>query len=586
VRASRVSLVVLAVAGAAVATAAVALIDALGYPAGYPWSQTAADNAATVATGVAWLAAGVIGLWLRPGARVGALMLAVGFATFAPVLVSAGGAPGFTLSIATEGLALAVAAHLFVAFPDGRVRGAGQRLLVAAAYLAAVLLPAVEWLFRDPADVGCVRCPENVLLVAPSAAAANAMIVAVDVVAIAIAVAIAVILARRWFAATGPARRVLAPVLWTSVAAALLFALGSLVEALHGFADPSRAVWWASLAGLTAIPAAFLAGLLRMRMHRSVVADLVVDLGRAPSPARTRDILARALGDPTLEIVFWVPDAQRYVDACGQPVALEQASARRATSVLRRDGEPLAALSYDASLREDPKLIEAVATAARLSLENARLQADLRAQLLEVRASRARIVAADDAARRRFERDLHDGAQHRLVSLLLNMQLARRGCDVGGAGPLLDEVERELGETLHELRALAAGLLPPALAEYGLEAAVGELAGRLPLRVDVAELPSARLPEPVEVAAYFLVAEALTNAAKHAGASVATVRVRAGGGRVRVEVGDDGVGGASEDGGSGLRGLADRLAALDGRLTVSSPLGGGTRVLAEVPCAS
>jgi signal transduction histidine kinase len=380
---------------------------------------------------------------------------------------------------------------------------------------------------------------------------------------------------------------VLAPVLWTSIAAALLFALGSLVEALHGPADPSRAVWWASLAGLTAIPAAFLAGLLRMRMHRSVVADLLVDLGRAPSPARTREILARALGDPTLEIAFWVPDAQRYVDECGQPVALVgQARARRATSVLRRDGEPLAALSYDASLREDPKLVEAVATAARLSLDNARLQADLRAQLREVRASRARIVAADDAARRRFERDLHDGAQHRLVSLLLNMQLARRGCDVGAAGPLLDQVEHELGETLHELRALAAGLLPPALAEYGLEAAVGELAGRLPLRVDVTELPTARLPEPVEVAAYFLVAEALTNAAKHAGASVATVRVRADAGLVRVEVGDDGVGGACEDGGSGLRGLADRLAALDGRLTVSSPHGRGTRVLAEVPCAS
>jgi signal transduction histidine kinase len=412
------------------------------------------------------------------------------------------------------------------------------------------------------------------------------VIVVVDVVAIAIAVAIAVILARRWRSATAPARRVLAPVLWTSVVAAVLFALGSLVAAVHGPADPSRAVWWASLAGLTAIPAAFLIGLMRMRMHRSVVADLVVELGRAPSPVRTREILARALGDPTLEIAFWVPDARGYVDANGQPVAIDAGGAHRATSVLRQDGELLAALSYDRSLQEDPKLIEAVSSAARLSLENARLQAELRAQLREVRATRARIVAADDTARRRFERDLHDGAQHRLVSLLLNMQLARRGRDVGSAGPLLDDVERELGETLGELRALASGLIPPALAEYGLEAAVCELVARLPLRVDVAEMPVGRLPEPIEVATYFVVAEALTNAAKHARATSATVRVCAADGILRVEVGDDGVGGASEDGGSGLRGLADRVAALDGRLSVMSRPGAGTRVHAEVPCGS
>jgi signal transduction histidine kinase len=586
VRASRIRLVALAVASIATVAAAVATIDALGYPSGYPWTQTTADVAASVATGVAWLGAGLVGLWLRPGSRVGALMLAVGFATFAPILLSAAGAAGFTLSLAAEGLALAVAAHLFIAFPEGRVGPRARRLVVAAAYVDAVLLPSAEWLFRVPADVGCERCPENLMLVASNTVAANAVIVAVDVVAIVIAVAIAAILARRWRAATGPARRVLAPVLWTSVVAVLVFAVGSLAEAVQEPSDPSRAIWWSSLAGFTAIPAAFLVGLMRMRMHRSVVAELVVELGRAPSPVRTREILARALRDPTLEVAFWVPDAHGYVDAGGQPVALDAGGPHRATSLLKQDGAPLAALSYDPSLQEDPKLIEAVCTAARLSLENARLQAELRAQLREVRASRARIVAADDTARRRFERDLHDGAQHRLVSLLLNMQLTRRGRDVGAAGPILDVVERELGETLGELRALASGLIPPALAEYGLAAAVCELVGRQPLRVDVTEMPAGRLPEPIEVATYFVIAEALTNAAKHARAASATVRVRAAGSVVRVEVGDDGVGGASEDGGSGLRGLADRVEALDGRLTVSSPPGAGTRVRAEVPCGS
>jgi len=203
----------------------------------------------------------------------------------------------------------------------------------------------------------------------------------------------------------------------------------------------------------------------------------------------------------------------------------------------------------------------------------------------ELRSSRARLVSAADAERRRIERDLHDGAQQRLASLLLNVALARRADGPGAAAGLLDTVEAELIAALAELRALAAGALPPVLADHGLEAAVEDLVASSPLAVAIEAMPGRRLPEPVEVAAYFVVAEALANVAKHAGARSASVRVRRTGAIVAIEVRDDGAGGADPARGSGLRGLADRVGALGGRLRCESPAGRGTRLTAEIPCA-
>jgi signal transduction histidine kinase len=227
--------------------------------------------------------------------------------------------------------------------------------------------------------------------------------------------------------------------------------------------------------------------------------------------------------------------------------------------------------------------VTATGAAIALALARERLAAALRANIEELRASRARIVQAGDEARRRLERDLHDGAQQRLVSLLLNLRLERRNAGPQASALLWDGVEQQVVDALVELRSLAAGILPPALSDLGLEAAVQELAGRLPLTVRIEQFHRDRLPERVEVAAYFVIAEALTNVAKHAHATTASVRVEVADGLVCVEVDDDGTGGACLDGGSGLRGLADRAEALDGRLTVTSAVDAGTIVRAELP---
>jgi signal transduction histidine kinase len=258
------------------------------------------------------------------------------------------------------------------------------------------------------------------------------------------------------------------------------------------------------------------------------------------------------------------------------------------TTIVERDGRRVAALVHDASLREDPELVDAVCAAAGLALENERLQAELRAHLDELRASRVRIVEAADAERRRLERDLHDGTQQRLVSVSMALGLAesKLGSDPKSARKILDETRKTLGTTLQELRELSQGIHPGILTERGLGPALQELAYGSPVPIELSVPIEERLPEPVEAAAYYVVAEALTNVAKYASASSVSVRVGSRNGRAVVEVSDDGVGGADPARGSGLRGLADRVEALGGMLAVESPAGEGTRLRAEIPCAS
>jgi signal transduction histidine kinase len=240
---------------------------------------------------------------------------------------------------------------------------------------------------------------------------------------------------------------------------------------------------------------------------------------------------------------------------------------------------------HDPALLEQQALLRSAGAAARLALENERLQAELRAQLAEVRASRARIVHAGDDERRRVERDLHDGAQQRLLGIRLALQLARGRLADGGAtvDELLAEADAEVVGALEELRALARGIHPAILTEEGLAPALAALARRAPVPVEVT-VRRERLPAPIESTAYFVAAEGLANVAKHAHASRASIEVTSANGRIAVEVADDGVGGA-DAAGAGLRGLRDRVEALDGRLEVESPAGGGTRISAAIPCA-
>jgi signal transduction histidine kinase len=328
----------------------------------------------------------------------------------------------------------------------------------------------------------------------------------------------------------------------------------------------------------------FLAGLMRTRLARTAVAGLMTELAQTPAPGSLQDALARALGDPSLELAYWVHDGT-YVDADGYEVALPAEGSTRVSTAVERSGRRVAAIVHDAALRDHPELVDAVVAAAGLALENERLQAELRARLEELRASRFRLVETADVERRRLERNLHDGAQQRLVALSLSLALARREFESDPAAiELVERTRSELAETLTELRELARGIHPALLTDKGLGPALEALASRALLPVDLAVLPDERLPAGVEAAAYYLVAEALTNVDKYAQASMASVRIVRENRQVLVEVSDDGIGGADSRRGSGLRGLADRVEALDGRLDLHSPPGDGTCIRAEIPC--
>jgi signal transduction histidine kinase len=314
------------------------------------------------------------------------------------------------------------------------------------------------------------------------------------------------------------------------------------------------------------------------------VSDLVLELGRAPEPGRLRDSLARALRDPSLELAYWVPASELYVGLDGRRVEPSAADGRTVT-VLERHGRRIAALVHDPALAEDPALLGAVSTAAGLALENERLLADLRAQLDQLRESRARIVEAGDTERRRLERNLHDGAQQRLVSLSLALGLAESKVEQepATAVALLQGAREELMLALSELRELARGIHPAVLTERGLHYALTTLAERASVEVVLEVYLDRRPPPAIEAAAYYVVAEALANVAKYAQATTATVSAKMSDERLRVEVADDGVGGADPSAGSGLRGLGDRVQAFGGSLRVVSRPGEGTRILAELP---
>ena len=320
-------------------------------------------------------------------------------------------------------------------------------------------------------------------------------------------------------------------------------------------------------------------GLRRVERH-------LVDLraGRA-TPEQTGAVLAEALGDPTVELLLWLPDADEYVDAGGRVVSPSAAGGRELTPV-RRGKLALGAVAHDAALREQPDLLESVINAAGLAIEIARLRAEVQRRLAEVQESRARIVTAGYEERRRLERDLHDGAQQRLVSIGLAIRHAqgRLATGAGDAGAQLDAAVDEVTRTIEELREMARGVRPACL-DDGLGAALRDLASRSPLRTEIAATTE-RFPEQIEAAAYFVASEALTNSVKHARASRVTPSAERANGTLVLRIADDGVGGAVAGERSGLAGIIDRVAALGGSVSVSSPPGEGTAVVAELPCAS
>jgi signal transduction histidine kinase len=573
-------LLVLAVAGVAVTVADVVL--ALDAQRPQPYGE--AEDVGHVVVNAIFIAAGLIAWWLRPANLVGPLMTALGFVEQFALFYWDASLP-FTVATTLDTLIIPLAVHLFVVFPSGRCSTRFERNLVTFTYAAAVVIGTAWQLSWDPRADDCPGCPSNLFLVARQPTVFDVIDAVAVTVTIAVFITLAFVLVRRVRRSRGPSRRALAPVLIDAVV--VMVALAGTEIAYSTGSDTAKEVI-SSIGGIAfaALPILFLLGVLRTRLQRSTVADLVVELGSVPppTPVQVRDAIARTLRDDSLQLAFWLPDSRRYVGPDGQDVDPE-AQPGQAVTVLEHDGQRLAALIHDPALLDDAALVQAVGAAATLTLENARLQAELRAQLTEVRASRVRILEAGDAERRRLERDLHDGAQQRLLGIRLALQLARgRLIDGGDAvDELLAEADSEVTGALHELRALARGIHPALLSDEGLDAALTALARRVPVPVHITPCGE-RLPASIEATAYFVASEAVANIVKHAHASRVNIEVSHTDGQLAIEITDDGIGGADLHG-TGLRGLRDRVEALDGTLYLDSDPGHGTTITAELPCA-
>ena len=538
--------------------------------------------------GASFLVSGLIALRERPRNNVGRLLLAAGFAFLTGAALNYVESPlTYTLRWLESSLYFAVLVQLLFAFPSGRITSRLERILCAAAYADAFFGSLSTLIFLDPRSRG-LPAGLNLLDLFPDARLFNLADRLLISLTVGLTFVIVAVFVRRWGGASGPARRIIAPVGWSLALVGLAFVTDTIVSRLTSVPEWAHVATAATQASaVMLVPIAFLVGLLRSRLARSAVGDLVIELGETPPPGRMRDMLARTLRDPSLRLAYWIPEMSAYVDAAGSPVTLPGEGTGQAVTMLEHEGQPVGVLVHDVALREEPRLVEAVAAATGLALQNERLQAALRAQLEEIRASRARIVEAGDAERRRIERDLHDGAQQRLVGISLALRMATAGL-ARGMGPEVDkalsQASEELTRALAELRELARGIHPAILTEEGLGPALETLAERATIPVLLKAVPSARLPSQVEAAAYFVVSEALANIAKYAQATSATVSAAQVDGRLVVEVSDNGIGGADPARGTGLRGLTDRVAALDGSVRIQSPRGEGTTVRAEIPC--
>jgi signal transduction histidine kinase len=545
----------------------------------------AADVVLLLSVGWSFLASGLVAWRLRPDNPIGAAMVATGLLRLAEGPFWSQDAVLFTFGHVFSYAYLAGIGYILLAFPSGRLESPSLRGLFWVGAVAAGPLQ-VAWLLTGGHDQAgsCAGCPVNLLELtkAPDVTAAIQLSqAAIGTIVAAISIAV---LVRRWQLASAPLRFAITPVIWAGVATFAAQVLHHLSFALGVDLGRIPALLLDLTLALTAV--AFLLGVARTRLARSAVADLVAELGHSPGPGELRAGLARALRDPSLEIAYWLPVNERFVDSSGKPATMPRVGDPQVVTMVEREGRRIAALVHDPAVTDDESLVRAVAAAAGLQLENERLQAELRSQLEEVVASRARIVEATQDERRRIERNLHDGTQQRLVSIAMALGLAdaKVATDADAARRLIAEARGDLSKALEELRELSQGIHPGILTERGLGKAVDELAQRmhLPVEVDV-RLPE-RLPTPVETAAYYVISEALTNIAKHAGASRAQVMVGRQHGRAVIAISDDGRGGADAGHGSGLRGLRDRVEALGGRFGLDSPLGMGTAIRAEIPC--
>jgi signal transduction histidine kinase len=514
-----------------------ALVSAGAVAAGVAveWAADPAAGFAVAATdltaGCALFVCGGVALCRRPRSPVGPIMGIAGLTWF--------------LGTASEQLAFVhrgPLVQLYATFPTGRSRSRLLLAVVAAAYV----------------DGSIERVARNGTLT------------------VLLAAAVAVVTLRGFSQTSGTERPPATTALGTTLAYAAALVLGAL--------DSRRPVLWTYDLVIAASTVVLLIDLVRDRRRELLVTGLVVDLGGAAETGTLRARLAQAVGDPSLVVGYRVAQTDAFVDDAGLPVALPAADSGRTVTPLVDRGEQIAVLVHEAGLATDTALVASVAAAARIALANAAMQAEARTKEEELAASRRRIVEAGDATRRRIGEELRRGAGESLARVAALLEQARPGLEAADAAAL-SRLDRELDDARAELEELARGILPMALTEGGLEPALAQLAARAAVPVEVRG-GIERLPSSIEAALYFVCSEALANVGKHARASKALIELVEHDGRVRATISDDGAGGADVAAGSGLRGLADRVEALGGRLQVTSPAGRGTRIVAEIPISS
>jgi signal transduction histidine kinase len=498
--------------------------------------------------GWAFIGCGLVTDVRRPESLAGALMAATGFTWFV------GNFAGVDAAVIAWAASLAIflhrgpLVHLILSYPDGRLASRAARFAAGTGYATALVTPVwgSTW----------------------GALAMSALVTSVT--------------ASGYVRAVGPRRPARLLAMCASVTLGVALVGGDVART----ALPSGTVSYPALlayeAVLCAIALSLCAGLVFEPWQRGNIVDLIVELGSAES-STLRSELARALDDPSLEVGYWMPDLGSFVDAEGRELVVPERSPGRSATVVKRESEPVAVIVHDPAVLDDPRLVEAMTAAAELAAVNARLHAATRSRLRELEASRRRIVDAEEEERRHLAGRLHRGAERRLVELASELWRIRPSA-AAATQDRIDRAGRQLEGTLADLRRVAQGLGPWILDESGLEGALVALADLSPVPVQLeVVIEAGTIPPLIETAAYFLCAEGLANVAKHASATSAVVRVSREGDCLRLSIADDGVGGAERRRGSGLDGLADRIAALGGSLQVTSPRGDGTTLAAEMP---
>jgi len=559
---------VLGIAALGLALGAFSLRVARDHPGYWFAGDSAVGAVALLGAGWAILACG-LAVCLRGVRPAGLLLVATGLAWFLPEWNNPGvrSALAFTMGLCLYAACPPLAAHALFAYPRGKLASPTERAGVAISYAGGVLvLGVLPALFFDPRAEGCGACPPNLVLVADRAELADDLTHVGVYLGLGWAVALVTLGAVRLARGSAANRPVMAAGVAYLGCVAATFAL-SLDRGAISNGTAERRLWLGEAAALVAVALAIAWSWLRGRRARSAVARLVVDLAQSPPPGGLRDALAGIVGDPGLVLVYPVAPG-RLVDARGIPA--KPAPGQQRTSLIR-ERNVVAVLGHAPGLLDDEQLVDEVTTASRLALENERLQAEVRARVEELRASRARIVEAGDAERKRLERDLHDGAQQRLVGLALSLRLLCSRLAI----PELERAEAELRLAVEELRELAHGIFPAVLVDEGFAAAVEALAEDTRVLVHIEGLPEGRLPAAVETAAYTVVA---------AGADAARSRLVVGAtvteGVLAVDLETDAIEGLD------TVGLEDRLGALDGRLAVGPGADGRSWIHAELPCAS